>query len=134
MELLRDCLLALPCLKTLGITDNRASVTAKALNAAFHPKPDFPNITKVAIPTSVHRILPRLPGVEEIVCFRHDEDRLSVPVVASLRKSYLKKGAGEVEPVLKSFTVISRSPEHRLAAGVRLSFCRGRPCLTNTFV
>ena len=110
MELLGDCLLALPCLKTLGITDNRANVTGKALNAVFRNQLDFPNITKVAIPMSVHRILRRLPGVEEIICFRDDKDRLSVPVVTSFRKP----GSS----ALKSFTVISPSPERELAAGV----------------
>jgi hypothetical protein len=117
MELFRDCLLALPALDTLGIVDSRGIAT-RALRTAFKHKPDFPNITRVAIPVPAHPILSRLPNVEEIVCFSDSVIRKPAkPFLKSLRGPYCKERQGKIEPVLKSLTIVCPTREWKLAEG-----------------
>jgi hypothetical protein len=114
---LRECLSALPSLHTLEIVDSSHAATGM-VKAAFKHKPDFPNIKRVTIPLTAHPILSRLPNVEEIVCLRGTM-RVNVrPLLSSLRGPYVRERNGEVEPVLKSFTVISISPEMGFTEGM----------------
>lgn len=107
-KLLSECLMGLPCLHTLGIASGGQFIDSKALKSISRTKLDFPNITKVVIPVSAHPILTLLPKVEEIICFcEHKVQQVIKPVLRGLRKPYLKERCGEIEPVLKSFAVVS---------------------------
>jgi hypothetical protein len=91
--------------------DTNWSVTVLFKSVFHKDKRDFPSIKKVTIPLTAHPMLTRLPNVEELVCFRNSMERNVNPVLNSLRGPYAKERKGEVDPVLKSFKVISMSPE-----------------------
>jgi len=118
MELLRDCLLALPSLHTLEIVGTNRTGTGAA-RSVFNHGTDFPNIRKVTIPTLVYPILSRLPKVEELVFIHDPSGRTSIKtLLSSLRGPYVKERRGEVEPVLKSFTIIRIYPDQEFAKGM----------------
>lgn len=103
---MKQCLLALPSLRALGIMDHRSIVTEKIRNV-FKNKPDFPNIKKVTVPVCAHPMLGRFPGVEEIVCYRcPSKETIHKSALCSARVSYARKMTGGMEPVLKSISVI----------------------------
>ena len=117
-ELLRDCLLALPSLHTLEILNTYKTVTG-VVKTVFKNKPDFPSIKKVMIPVTAHPILSRLPNLEDLACLRTRSRYPSVrPVLKSLRGPYVKERQGVVEPVLKSFMVVSDLREGKFAEGM----------------
>ena len=103
---LRDCLLALPCLHTLCITSS--SIVTCEIQEAFKYRPDFPEIKTLAIPISAHPILPRIPKVEEFIYFA-GQKRSPKVVLGKFRGPYTRERNGDVDPVLKSFTIMAPS-------------------------
>ena len=115
--LLRDCLVALPSLHTLGIVDHADAITGK-VQTTFKNKPDFPNIRKVAIPTGVHPILSRLPNVEELVCYHNfTKNGAAKSILSSLKKPGIEASNSEAEPVLKSLSIIGILPDGAFVDG-----------------
>lgn len=117
MLYLRDCLEALPSLHTLEIAPGDRNMTGLT-RVTFKDPLSFPSIRKVTIPLTVHPILSRLPNLEELVCFSGPSGKSVKPLLGSLRGPYLRERNGEVEPVLKSFRVISPYPDSEIAAGM----------------
>jgi len=119
IELLRDCLLALPSLHTLGIVDDAKTTTQMVEDVFRETKTKkIPNITKVAIPVCAHPILRLLPKVEELACYKNPTKNSSVKsVVTSSQKHVPKEGKGGAESVLKSFIVIAPHAEPGFATG-----------------
>jgi hypothetical protein len=108
MGLLRDCLMGLPSLNMLGIVNSDGNTQPGAFKCLSRSKLDFPGITKVAIPVFAYPILALLPKVEEVICFSGSGERGTVaPVLRRLRKPYIKEREGQIEPDLKSITVVS---------------------------
>lgn len=104
IELLRDCLVGLPSLHTLGIANGSGYIEPQAFKSVSKHRLDFPNIKKVAIPAFAYPILALLPNVEEIVCFSGSVPVRSVTsILRKLRKPYQ---SARVEPVLKSVKVV----------------------------
>lgn len=116
MGLLRDCLLGLPSLHTLGIVNSDGTIQPDEFKSISRYKLDFPNIKKVALPVFAYPILALLPNVEEVICFCGFGERETVtPILRKLRKPYVKERRGEIEPVLKSFTIVSPTVDWRCA-------------------
>jgi hypothetical protein len=108
LGLLRDCLMGLPSLHTLGIANGSGTPEWDAFSSISRCKLDFPNIKKVAIPLFAHPILGLLPQVEELVCFCDSTKGQSIrPILERLRKPYVKERKGQIDPVLKSLTIVS---------------------------
>jgi hypothetical protein len=111
MEPFRQCLLALPSLRALGIMDHK-SLTHGIVESVFKNKPDFPNIKKVTIPGCIHVMLPRFPGMEELVCYRCPaQPAIFQAVMRSTRVYYARANDLKVEPVLKSVSAIGLMAE-----------------------
>jgi len=120
MELLRDCLLALPNLHMLVIMDGNPTefvdmrfvwrntdynLVYEKVKTVFMKEPNFPNIKKAAIPIYAGPILSRLPNLEELACYGGCVDYSSVRYIPR-DLHYVKKINGVVEPVLKSLSII----------------------------
>ena len=122
LEYFVECLKALPSLRTLEIMgrdlalDRRLALTGlcKTVFRGY----DFPSITKVTIPLSLHPILHRLPNLKELACFGHFSRESVVPALDSVRRPYVKERSGEVEPVFTSFTVIDPHHDPKIAKGM----------------
>lgn len=133
-ELLRECLSNFPALHTLGIVNDWCLETP-ALRSAFKHQPDYPKVRTVAIPVSAHPILARLPGVEEAIFFKPIYSFKSAkPVLNSFRGPYRKERLGLVEPVLKSFTLVSAYQEEGFTHGVYTTSSLSVCPLTYVFV
>jgi len=106
---LKECLEALPCLHTLEIVDSKFETKPGISGYLKHTFRglDFPSIRRVTIPLAAHPILCRFPNLEELVCFGHESWKTVKPVLTSVRGPYAKERTGEIEPVLKSFALIS---------------------------
>ena len=127
-ELLRQCLMALPSLRALGIADDGPIVTA-TIRTVFRNKPDFPNIKKVTVPVCAHPMLARFPGITELVCYHCPTKQTIIKsVLSSTRVSYVKLENGETESVLKSVSVMGpigdgltkrMDPPHHRSSGLR---------------
>ena len=122
LQCYKECLEALPRLHTLEITDTK--MDSKSGMAGFTKKtfnfkcPDFPSIRKVTVPLIAHPIVSRFPNMEELVCFSNCSWKSVKPVLASVRGPYAREKSGEIEPVLKSFTIISTDPDMAIAEGM----------------
>ena len=58
------------------------------------------------VPICAYPILPRLPNLEELVCYHNYTNRSTLKSIPnSLRRPRAKEKNGEVEPVLKSLSV-----------------------------
>jgi len=115
MELLRDCLLALPNLHTLGIIDDGSNNHAE-IRTVFM-KFEFPNIKRAAIPILAGPILLRLPNLEELTCYCEYVRRSSFRYI---RKSSWRPHVGKrhAEPVLKSLSIIGPCSEENFIGGM----------------
>lgn len=121
MGLLRDCLMGLPCLHTLGIANEDEPIEWDAFKSISRVKLGFPNITKVAIPIFAHPILALLPKVEEIIFFCSVARDNASPALRKLRKPNVQERSGKIEPVLKSITIVSPAPGLGCAPGTYIT-------------
>jgi len=120
LKLFKECLMALPSLHTLEIVNTRLenkSSMGKYTKEIFR-RPDFPGIRKVTLPLIAHPILSRFPNLEELACFGRSSALGVKPLLASVRGPYREEKSGEIEPVLKSFTVIGTHRDKSIAKGM----------------
>jgi hypothetical protein len=75
MQLLVDCLLALPNLRTLEIAPTSLPLVTLFGNA-FKARPQYNSIHKLIAPSGAHPILQCLPNLEELVCTRGEKPHI----------------------------------------------------------
>jgi len=115
----RECLIGLPSLHTLEIVNTRLENKSSmgGYTREIFRRPDFPGIRKVTIPLIAHPLLSRFPNMEELACFGHTTSLGVKPLLASVRGPYKREKSGEIEPVLKSFTLITTRRDEPIAEG-----------------
>jgi len=92
------------------------------IKTAFKHKPDFPSIKSATMPVCACPILARLPNVEELVCYHSYRNRTPFKsILNSLRRPHAKEESGEVEPVLKSLSVVNAFSEQGFTEGTYVS-------------
>ena len=128
LEHFQKCLEALPSLHTLEVVNSslkkEASMTGwtkeifQSTLQVDKKKDSLPRIKKVTIPLTAHPILSRFPKMEELVCFGHPHEPGVRHLLGSVRGPHQKERSGEIEPVLKSFTVIGTHRDKYIAKGM----------------
>ena len=110
---------SLPSLHTLEIVDSKLKNESHQIvwTKEIFKKSNFPRIKKVAIPLIAHPILSHFPNMEELVCFGHPHGSGVRHLLKSVRGANQRKKTGKIEPVLKSFTLISTWPDQFIAKG-----------------
>ena len=120
LQCFKECLEALPRLHTLEIVDSKLTTKSGVVGCSrnIFKKPDFPSIRKVTMPLIAHSILARFPNMEELVCFGDHWWRSATSLLNSIRGPYVREKYGEIEPVLKSFTLVNTRPDDLIPQGM----------------
>ena len=120
LQRFKECLEALPCLHTLEILNSQLDSKSGMAGCAKETfkGPDFPSIRKVTLPLVAHPILSRIPNLEDLICFCHFSWRSVKPLLASVRGPYARERTGDIEPVLKSFTLIGTRRDESIVEGM----------------